>query len=349
MPPTPLAPRALRAAPAALAAVAAALLASCGPVGDPRASAGFDLRPPGVEAVSATGPRELRLRFDEEAEVEPSLVRVEPALEVVGVSPRGTEVAVTVSTQSPGREYRMEATARDARGNATTFLAAFRGYNPRVPRVLVNELIPRGSGAHPDLVELKVLSGGNLGGVTFLAGTPSDYDARLVFPALEVAAGAFVLVHCHPAGDPSELDETSDPSACAAADAVAGAWDFWLAGGEGLGANNGVITVYDRPGGVLLDGLLYSNRTSGSDEEWRGFGSASMLARAEELVRDGGWRCAGAAAAPEDAVNPDGSTATRSLCRSSGSADTDCRADWHIVPTRTSSFGAENSDEVYVP
>jgi hypothetical protein len=94
---------------------------------------------------------------------------------------------------------------------------------------------------------------------------------------------------------------------------------------------------------------MYSNRTSQSDERYRGFGSQEMLARAEELVGDGGWRPAGARVLPEDGVSPEQSTATRSLCRSSGSADTDQAQDWHVVPTRQASFGLENSDEVYAP
>ncbi len=110
-----------------------------------------------------------------------------------------------------------------------------------------------------------------------------------------------------------------------------------------------MLTVYDSPGGTLLDGVLYSNRTSESDELYAGFGTADVLARAQELARDGGWKTAGERPAPEDAVSPEGSTGTRSICRSSGGADTDGAADWHIVPTRGSTFGAVNSDEVYVP
>ena len=99
----------------------------------------------------------------------------------------------------------------------------------------------------------------------------------------------------------------------------------------------------------MLDGVLYSNRTSQSDEAYRGFGSAETLTRAEELVSAGGWTHAGARVSPEDAVNPDGSTGTRSICRQPRAADTNSSEDWHIVPTRKASFGAENSDEVYTP
>jgi hypothetical protein len=180
-------------------------------------------------------------------------------------------------------------------------------------------------------------------------GTPSSFDACLVFPSFEVRRGSFIVVHCRPSGDAAEVDETGDPALSGGLDASPTALDFWLRGCTGLGGNNGVVTLYARPGGPLLDGLLYSNRTSGSDERYRGFGGAETLARAEELVREGGWRVAGTAVAPEDAVNPEGSTATRSLCRSSTSEDTDGKEDWHVVPTRGATFGAENRDDRYEP
>ena len=110
-----------------------------------------------------------------------------------------------------------------------------------------------------------------------------------------------------------------------------------------------MVSLYDRPGGVCLDGVLYSNRTSQSDSRYRGFGSTVLLAQAEELVRDGGWKAAGSRVLPEDALSPEGSTATRSICRTSRSDDTDCAEDWHIVPSRKATFGAENCDDVYVP
>ena len=68
---------------------------------------------------------------------------------------------------------------------------------------------------------------------------------------------------------------------------------------------------------------------------------------AVELVAHGGWSISGQSVCPEDAVNPDGSTGTRSICRASVPSDTDTASDWHIVPTRGSTFGEENSDQVY--
>jgi hypothetical protein len=113
-----------------------------------------------------------------------------------------------------------------------------------------------------------------------------------------------------------------------------------------------VISLYDRPGGAILDGVLYSNRTSDSDEKYGGFGTLDAWERARELAADCGWLISGDRVRPEDAVSPEGSTGTRSICRGSGvadSTDTDTAADWHIVPTLGFTFGEENSDEIYVP
>jgi hypothetical protein len=323
-------------------------LASCGP-GSDGTSPPVDLRPPVVLAVRSTGPAEVCLEFDEEARVAREKVRIDPALAVGGVTASGVTVTLEAGRQSPGLLYRLEAEAEDARGNSASFVAEFHGFNPRVPRCILNEFITRGTDAHPDLLEIKVLADGDMGGVAVYEGTPGSFDDRLVFPSFEVRAGAFILAHFRPTGDPAEMDETSDPSASGGLDSSPSAYDFWVRGGDGLGGNNGVLSLFSSPGGLLLDGVLYSNRTSESDELYGGFGSAEVLVRASELVSAGGWVTAGDGPAPEDAVNPDGSTSTRSICRWSSGEDTDGAADWHIVPTRGSTFGAENSDEVYVP
>jgi hypothetical protein len=306
-----------------------------------------DLRPPSVESVRAIGPREVELCFDEETELVPDSLRLEPDLAVKEVPGPAVRVILAVAPQEAGRRYTLEAEARDARGNSVRLAAEFYGFNPRVPRVLLNEFTPRGSDTHPDLLELKVLTDGDMGGVVLYQGTPGDFDNRLVFPSFSVTAGDFILVHFKPQGTPDEVDELRDRSASGGLDSSPGAFDFWVPEGKGISGNNGALTLSERLGGRLLDGVLYSNRTSSSDEDYGGFGSSRMLARARELAESGGWKAASDCIAPEDGVNPEGSTSTRSLCRSSASADTDTAADWHIVPTRGSTFGRENSDEVY--
>ena len=325
-----------------------ALLVSCGPLSDSRA-ADVDLIPPHLLSVQSVAPGEISISFDEDAGLTAEKTRISPALAVREVTGPAKCVLLRGQQQEPGLRYLLESEAQDAHGNSSSFAAEFYGFNNRVPRLLINELTPRGSGNHPDLVELKALTAGNMGGVVLYLGSPGSYDARLVFPPFEVAAGSFLVVHLKPSGDPGEVDETTDPAVSTGFDASDTAFDFWMRNSTGLGGNNGVVSVCDRPGGTCRDAILYSNRTAESDELYGGFGSAEMRARAEELAACGAWVPAGPRVSPEDGVNPEGSTGTRSLCRSAASDDSNRARDWHIVPTRRSTIGAVNSDEVYVP
>jgi hypothetical protein len=335
-------------APGLLSLWAAVSLCCCGPLADTRTPAP-DLRPPLVESVESVGPGELRVTFDEEATLRPEKTTVTPALAIGGMSPAGSTVVIQATAQVPGQRYVLSTEAADARGNSSSFLAEFYGFNGKVPGLLINEFTPRGSGTHPDCTELKVLTDGNLGGVVLYNGTPGSFDGRVIFPACAVRGGSFVIVHWKPSGIAGEVDEISDPAASIGWDSSDKALDFWARDSAALGGNNGVMMLLDRPGGRCIDGVLYSNRTSESDERYRGFGAEATLARAEELVSAGGWTCAGTKVVPEDGVSPEGSTGTRSLCRMPGAPDTNGPGDWHVVPTRKASFGAENTAEVYAP
>lgn len=85
----------------------------------------------------------------------------------------GTHVVLKVERQRPGGRYTLEAVVRDEQANTLTFVAAFCGHNPSVSRLVVNEFIGRGSTIHPDRVEIKALTDGNMGGVVlYLVSAP---------------------------------------------------------------------------------------------------------------------------------------------------------------------------------
>jgi hypothetical protein len=326
----------------------AGLCACCGPIADIRETLNPDLIPPVLLGVRTLDAGQLELTFDE-----PPLCRIEdltidPFLEILSFQSEDCRLLVQITPQTPGLAYRLEAVVEDAAGNGLHFLARFYGFNGNVPGLLINEFTTRGTGNHPDAVELKVMEGGNMGGVVLYEGTPGNFDDRLIFPAFDVDGGDFVIIHFKPEGIPEEIDETSAMVLSGGLDASDTAFDFWIPEGAGISGNNGVISCYDRPGGEVLDAVLYSNRTSDSDERYGGFGTQDSWERAQELAADGGWLITGDRVRPEDAVSPEGSTGTRSICRNSPAVDTDTAVDWHIVPTRGFTFGEENSDEIYV-
>ncbi len=333
------------------AGIALALaLTACAPVAPADGAAGLDLAPPVLLRVAASGPDRLVLEFDEPAVPGGAPPEINPSLAVTGCEVREKTIEITTAAaQEVGREYSLRLTVADSSGNSAWLIISFYGFNPSPPRLVINEFITRGTTSHPDLVELKAVASGNMGGVTFCCGTAASWNQRFVFPAFPVAKGDFILLHLKPQGLPAEIDETSSPAASGGLDSSPSAYDFWLRDGTGLSGNNGAISLYDRPDGTLLDAVLFSTRSSDSDADYRGFGSAELMEQADELAAAGGWAAAGPKIAPEDAVNPDPSTATRSLCRSSSSADSNGKADWHVVPTKGSTFGKDNCDEAYLP
>ncbi|MFW5715726.1 MAG: hypothetical protein ACOCXF_05045 [bacterium] len=332
--------------------LSAVALAGCTPVADTRALLEADLRPPVFLSIAVNDSRSLALEFSEPVEYCARSYSCSPALTLEPAGPQASDQHLQLSfrdAMQPGTEYSLECSVRDKSGNTHTVLAKFYGFNPAIPAVRLNEITTQGSASNPDKVELLVLEDGNTAGLCFIDGTRDLIRNCKIFPAIEVAAGEYIVIHCRPAGRPDEIDETESPLQCSAEEASMEAWDVWLDGASGLSGNNGVLSVYSHSNGELLDGFLYSNRTSASDEYYRGFGSRATMDRADQLWMEGGWTAAGRLIAPEDAVNPDDSTATRSMCRPPGAADTDCAADWYIVDTRQASFGTENSTVLYEP
>ena len=292
----------------------------------------------------------MTLRFDEPVVALPETVSIIPALSIGSISARENEVVISLdSEQRVGEHYAIELCVEDSHRNSTTLVAGFYGFNPNLPRLLINEFITQGSSTHPDLVELFAVSAGNTAGMCLYEGMPENWDDRIVFPPIEVAAGDFLLVHFKPQGIEDEVNETADKALSGGLDASPEAYDLWVEGGGGLSGNNGVLSLFSCPDGAVMDAVVYSNRTSESDTDYGGFGTKDVYERVCALEPTGEWLFSGDRLAPEDAIDPDPSTATRSIARGREPLDTNLRGDWHITPTSGATFGGPNTDEVYVP
>lgn len=322
---------------------------ACTPGNGPNITVLEEIFPPVFLSLDQESEVLIRLTFDKETEfAQPP--RITPEMEIEKILPQDNSILLYLSSsQEPGKEYILQGTVKDKRGNRMQFLAPFYGFNSSPPKILLNEFTTLGSTTHPDVTELRITEGGNLAGLTLFEGTRDIYSLRFTFPSLEVEAGDYILFHWKPQGIETEIDETVSKEQSGGIDSCREAWDFWLKGGSGLPGNNGVISLYSSPSGRLLDAVIYSNRTSDSDTTYLGFGSKEMMNKALSLVEQGGWIAAGERIAPEDAVNPSSSTATRSICRWEEQEDTNTALDWYIVPTGKYSFGKENSTEVYSP
>ncbi len=337
-------------------ATAVVLMAACIPELDPGPQEPGDLSPPALLSWQLTDADSVAIRFDEAVTVtaEDYLLHNGGEPEAASACEYGDSpdciVVTLASIVAPGKPCMLDGRAQDEAGNSITFSVPLWGYNESPARLIINEILCQGSSTRPDWVEFRVLAGGNLAGLCCAVGSLNDYEHRYVFPNRLVESGDYVVLHLKPLGNPLEKDELDAKDQSGGMDANTLAWDFWYRGdGGGLPGSNGAVSLALSPMGAYEDALLYSDRTSASDEKYRGFGTAAMLARADAINAAAMWLAAGALVAPEDCFRPTGTTSTRTLCRLSSGLDSDAASDWHIVPTKGATPGAVNSDEVYVP
>ncbi len=307
-----------------------------------------EMLPPRFVSAEMTGTDTARLVFDRPAEADPSMLQVSRGIGVSRVQQEDSTLLLTfTSALERGEQYMLQGTFSGAGGSSLQLSIALYGFNPNPAEMIINELTSRGSNAHPDRIELFVTASGNTGGITCYDGTPQEYRQRKILPAVDVEKGSYIILHVHPDSSSvkDELEHTAESSAVGTHDE---AWDFFIPEGIGLSGNNGVITVTYTPQGALMDGVFYSNRTSDSDERYRGFGSTLMLQQVMRLCRMGGWDAHADHVRPEDGIPSTYSTATRSMSRLPDSYTRHNR-DWITAPTRGATFGWENNTQPYIP
>ncbi len=321
----------------------------CNPVAEYQAVYTGDTDPPRFAGIEPVDAGEVRLRFDEPVEaLEESLFLDGNPLPAESLAGSGELVSLRPSTPfNPGQEYHFQGVFADAEGNSSSVATRFYGPNPDLPAMLINEFNPEGTRSNPDMIELITLEAGNIGGATVYEGAPSDWESRLVLPAVEVSAGAYILLHWKPEGTPEEIDELRRPDESGGINAHDEAWDYWLRGGDGYTNTNGSLVLCEHPGGAIMDAVIFSTKRFDPEEKNRGFYWSSVLLRNEEIVAAGEWEIEGEEIIPEDAIDPEDSSATRSINRTPGAPDTNSPADWHIVPSSGATFGYENSVERY--
>lgn len=309
---------------------------SCSPIEAYQRIMTEDMEPPGVVSVETVSSELMRITCTEKIRFIEDSCRIDPEMGCSEVSCEGETLTIrTEERMSAGSIYTLRISLADLSGNSIDLAAEVYGFNQSPPVLRINEFTARGSKKHPDFIELKAMSGGNLAGMCLFDGLAGSYRQRCLFSPGEVEEGDLIVVACSetPPGELSGLPEVLL---------------FETDERKGLSGNNGVLSLYTSPTGSCMDCIVYSNRTSDSDENYEGFGSKAMSYRAHVLWDSGCWTSSvHGHCCPECAVFSDDMSATRSLCRTDGEVDTDTAGDWHTVPTSHSTPGTKNSEEQY--
>lgn len=304
--------------------------------------------PPQYISGAMVSPQEAKLEFSRTAYSAADDLFISGNHRITEIVSHGETLSISLDSPIPSGEKRiLQGTFRDAFRNTLHLSVTLYGFNEYPAVLSLNEFVTRGSDNHPDRVELLVTQSGCTGGITVYDGIRGDYRQKKILPALAVTAGEYLIIHFRP-GDGTCKDETERKDSAQCAGTHDEAWDLFIQGGIGLSGNNGVITLYESPAGPISEGVFYSDRTSSSDDRYRGFGSTRMLMQVEYLCRTGVWDGCPDTVSPEDGISSAYSTATRSMSRIPGSY-TGSQDDWITVPTRGSTFGYENTVEQHVP
>lgn len=307
-----------------------------------------DLSPPRLLGVSPVDSPEIRFLFNEPVYPGREKIVLDSGDRAV-LSREEGNVMVLIPEEDliPGKLYKAALTVEDGMGNSCRFVLPFWGWNPDIPRLLINELNPEGSGNNPDCIELYTLQGGNSAGMCLYYGTRRHYEYRYILPSLQLETGDYIIIHCRREYIEGEISESSDRTISTGKLSADTAWDLWLPEDSGLSGANGIVSLYSGVDGIMQDAVVYSERSSDPEDDYLGW-TARTFDAAADLFEEGEWKFSSEMIPPEEAVSSHNTTGTRSLCRDSSSGDSDSNADWHTVPTGGKSFGYPNSDEIYI-
>lgn len=312
-----------------------------------------DTQAPVFVKIQAQDAQTFVMYFDEDIASSASISGADAAgaaMDIQTATASGRALSFTLGTPTtPGSQYTVTATVRDMRGNSALIVQTIYGFNPDLPRMLINEFITEGTKTNGDKVEIIALEDGNVAGATLREGGVYTYEQQVIFPSIAVKKGDFIVVHWRAEASAERTSERAAKNESAHPQSYDTAWDIFSDADAGIGNANGALTLLAHPGGTVLDAVVYSNKIDDAADATRGFGSEKIFTWIQEIETASLWSHAGNAIMPSDAVNPEQSTVTRSINRSSASEDTDSAADWHIVPTGKSSFGAANTDSVHTP
>lgn len=305
-----------------------------------------DITPPDLLKIEAISRNSIILEFDEGINfIESSYISREN-LKIANFLYHNNSIEIVFkSDMIPGHEYCTEFKFEDNYNNYTYFISKFYGFNPIIPTLLINEFICKGTDTNPDKVELYVKRGGNMAGVTLFNGVSKSYDSIFIFPDITVNTGDYIVIRSVTDRYPNEHIERDNIDFENDSKFIAGVRDirtkdFYLSG------TNGVLSLYTNPFGKLMDGVIYTKNNNDPDKNYRNFGLKKTVTRVDIITDEEGWTGSENCIFPNDCINIEGSTTTRSLNRKDLN-DSDSKEDWYTVPTGMSSFGYQNNIEVY--
>ena len=228
-----------------------------------------------------------------------------------------------------GEGYELHARIFDVAGNSCDILFEFSGFNDRIPQVIINEIQTEYSKPKAEFIELYCQTSGNIGGM-YLYNAGDGEALAYTFPAVEVSAGEYIVLHYRSLPEEDIVDELFALDESGGTYSHPEARDFWVAENKARLPKSDVILLKSSFMGEIIDAVMYSE--SGKTE-WK---TDALKAAARAAVEAGFY----ASDLPADLPCSDGLTATRTLSRQSDGT-------WFVTKTSGATPGYENCTVPY--
>ena len=202
--------------------------------------------------------------------------------------------------------------------------------------VVINEVNANITGGC-DLVELRVLTEGSLGGIVL----KERNSTVATLGAVDAVDDDIVVVHfdggdtnCNPLGAIAETASTSEFDALTYTTTYDSAWDLFV-DDSGLTATDNVLTLYG-PGGEIYDAVFLTDANDGGDAAAGTESQAAIVAEAGEwtdpdgTVPEGGYVDGAFHASAVVGLKDTGDTATGETLQRFDNWDTDTNEDWDL-------------------
>lgn len=306
----------------------------------------MDITPPTLISLNVVSSNSIKVVFNENVIFKESsfVSRENSVINDVISAPNSANITF-MDNFIPGMEYCSEFRFEDTNGNSISFIAKYYGFNPSPPELVINEFICKGTKTNPDKVEIYIKKGGNMAGITLFNGVSENYDTMFIFPSMKVNSGEYIVIRSTSEIYKSEYIEKDDLNFNNDKKFIDGVRDI-RTDNFSLSSANGVISIYSDPFGEIIDAVIYSKNLNDFEKSYRNFGLKKTVERVDTIAEQNQWQGISYLIFPEDTINSNRSTTTRSLNRLNF-IDKNSRTDWYMVPTGKSSFGYENSKEVY--
>jgi hypothetical protein len=297
--------------------------------------------PPELVGVRTSSSSEVHFLFSEPVSV--VALTLDPPTELADTENGETVIVRFDPPYAAGTKVTVDMLVRDGEGNTLETLLTFTAFNDRMPVFQVTELRTEMSKPRVEFIELKMLSAGNLAGVRLFIASNGTGQPVYEFPAVDVAAGEYVLIHPRTPDYISGIDETGNDFALSAsddakaqADCPQDVRDLWFPDNKEILRKSDAVYFMDQADNVL-DAVVFCDKAKES-EKWGG--NPHFINAMELLSAVGAWV---GGTGIDSALDSNGTSPTNTLCRRENSSDTNTADDWYQSGSGKASPGKANA------